>query len=98
MDIFHRCCAGLDVHKEKVVVCVRRLIDCKNHQEVRTFRTETNALLEMADWLTDQQVKHLAMESTGVYWKPIWNLFDALLKKVGYRWGCLEECGERVAE
>lgn len=78
MDILHRCCAGLDVHKQKVVVCVRKLQAGSIRQEVRTFRTETNTLLEMADWLTEEGVTHAAMESTGVYWKPIWNLLEGL--------------------
>jgi transposase len=80
VDVLHSCCAGLDVHKEIVVACVRRTIGGKVRQEVRTFRTETNALLEMADWLTDLEVSHLAMESTGVYWKPIWNLFEGVFE------------------
>jgi transposase len=80
MDILHPCCAGLDVHKEKVVACVRTLQGGKLRQEVRTFRTETNALMEMADWLTDEGVTVVAMESTGVYWKPIWNLFEGLFE------------------
>jgi transposase len=62
-----------------VVVCVRKLTTGGSvRQEVRSFRTETNALLAMADWLSDEQVTHLAMESTGVYWKPIWNLLEGL--------------------
>jgi transposase len=80
MDLLHPSCAGLDVHKEKVVACVRRVGGGKIHQEVRTFRTETNALLELADWLTDEQVTVVAMESTGVYWKPIWNLFEGVFE------------------
>src|SRR5580692_9499824 len=54
MDILYSCCAGLDVHKQKVVVCVRKLTGGVVRQEVRTFRTETNALLDMADWLTEE--------------------------------------------
>jgi transposase len=80
MDILHTSCAGLDVHKEIVVACVRRIIAGKVKEEVRTFRTETNALLELADWLTDEQVTIVAMESTGVYWKPIWNLFEGVFE------------------
>jgi len=80
MDVLHSHCAGLDVHKEKVVACVRTCRNGQTHQQVRTFRTETNALLEMADWLTDCQVTHVAMESTGVYWKPLWNLFEGLFE------------------
>ena len=80
MDILHSCCAGLDVHKEKVVVCVCKLHGGKVRQEVRTYRTETNALLQLADWLTDEQVTTVAMEATGVYWKPIWNLFESVFE------------------
>lgn len=80
MDILHTCCAGLDVHKEKVVACLRRVEGNKVHTQVRTFRTETNALMDLADWLTDEGVTHVAMESTGVYWKPIWNLFEGVFE------------------
>jgi transposase len=80
MDILYPCCAGLDLHKETVVACVRQVVGGKLRQEVRTFRTETNALLELADWLTDRGVSHVAMESTGVYWKPVWNLFEGVFE------------------
>lgn len=82
MEILHTCCAGLDVHKETVVACVRRLVEGKVRQEVRTFRTETNQLLALADWLAEEGVTHVAMESTGVYWKPIWNLFEGLFELI----------------
>ena len=82
MEILHACCAGLAVHKETVVACVRRLVEGKVRQEVRTFRTETNQLLALADWLASEGVTHVAMESTGVYWKPIWNLFEGVFELV----------------
>jgi transposase len=77
MDLLHASCAGLDVHKETVVACVRRR-DAKGkvQQQTRTFGTMTRQLLELADWLAEQAVTHVAMESTGVYWKPIWNLLE----------------------
>lgn len=77
MDLLYPCCAGLDVHKDTVVACVRRL-DAKGkvRQQTRTFGTMTGQLLGLADWLAEQGVTHLAMESTGVYWKPIWNLLE----------------------
>jgi transposase len=84
MDILYPVCAGLDVHKDTVVACVRRL-DAKGkaQRQTRTFGTMTIHLLALTDWLTEQGVTHVAMESTGVYWKPIWNLlegqFDVLL-------------------
>jgi transposase len=77
MDILYTSCAGLDVHKETVVATVRRM-DAKGkvRQQTRTFGTMTGALLELADWLAKHEVTHVAMESTGVYWKPIWNLLE----------------------
>jgi transposase len=77
MDIVYACCAGLDVHKETVVATVRRVLDNgKIRQQTRTFATMTATLLELGDWLEAEGVTHLAMESTGVYWKPIWNLLE----------------------
>ena len=80
VDTLHPCCARLDVHKQIVVACVRKSNGGKVRQEVRTFRTETNALVEMTDWLTDEGVTHVAMESTGVYWKPIWNILEGVVE------------------
>ncbi len=80
MDIVFRCCAGLDVHKETIVVCVRRVRPGANRKvesQVRTFGTMTEQILTLADWLAEQGVTHVAMESTGVYWKPVWNLLES---------------------
>ena len=77
MEILHDCCAGLDVHKKTVVACVRRVgSDGTVSSQVRTFGTMTAELLELSDWLQAQGVHHVAMESTGVYWKPIFNLLE----------------------
>jgi transposase len=77
MDILYRCCAGLDVHKKTVVACVRRLDAAGSaHQEVRSFGTMTCDLLALSDWLAEQGVQHVAMESTGVYWKPVFNILE----------------------
>ena len=65
-------CAALDVHKKTVVAAVRT----PDQQEVRTFGTMTRELLAMRDWLRDLGVTHIAMESTGVYWKPVFNLLE----------------------
>jgi transposase len=80
MDILYRCCAGLDVHKKTVVACVRR-IDAAGQarQEIRTFGTMTCDLLALSDWLAEQGVEHVAMESTGVYWKPVFNILEGRL-------------------
>lgn len=77
MEVVHRRCCGLDVHKKSVVACVL-LSDPSGppQREVRTFGTFTHELLALADWLAEQQVTHIALESTGVYWKPIWNLLE----------------------
>src|SRR4051812_21488949 len=77
MQVLHPICAGLDVHKETVVACVRRVDDRGRATEaVRTFGTMTADLLALGDWLCQAGVTHAAMESTGVYWKPVWNLLE----------------------
>jgi transposase len=77
MDILHDRCAGLDLHKKTVVACVRTVgPDGRVENQVRTFATMTADLLELADWLAGLGVRHVAMESTGVYWKPVWNLLE----------------------
>jgi len=77
MQPLYRCCAGLDVHKDTVVACVRRLDERGEAQEqVRTFGTMTESLLSLADWLAQEGVTHAAMESTGVYWKPVYHLLE----------------------
>ena len=68
--VYARCC-GLDVHKDTVVACVRLAGPAgRVEQEVRTFGTTTRALLELGDWLAEKNVAAIAMESSGVYWKP----------------------------
>ena len=78
MDVLHQCCAGLDVHKKTVVACVRRVHPAgKVTTKVKTFATMTSDLLALADWLAAQGVATLAMESTGSYWKPVFNILEA---------------------
>ena len=81
MEPVIRCCAGLDVHSATVATCVRR-IDNQGviHAEVRTFGTMTRDLLALCDWLTEEGVSHVAMESTGVFWKPIYNILEELFQ------------------
>jgi len=70
----------LDVHKDTVVACVRHAGPGGQATEhVRTFGTMTAGLLALGDWLAEQGVTHVAMESTGVYWKPVWNLLEGRL-------------------
>jgi transposase len=78
MDVVNDRCTGLDVHKKTVVACVIT----PQTKKTRTFGTMTNDLLEMCDWLTEQRVTHVAMESTGVYWKPVYNLLEVLDIKI----------------
>jgi transposase len=74
--VYARCC-GLDVHKRTISACVLlQEASGQVQQEMRRFGTMTRDLLELADWLQDQQVTHVAMESTGVYWKPVWNILE----------------------
>jgi transposase len=84
MDVVHERCAGLDVHKANVVACIRIAeAGARPRSSVRTFGTATHDLEALAKWLSSEDVTHVAMESTGVYWKPIWNVlegeFDLLL-------------------
>jgi transposase len=77
MQVVFARCAGLDVHKKTVVVTV--LLTASNGavtKETRTFSTMTAELVRLEAWLADQQVDHLALESTGVYWYPIYNLLE----------------------
>ena len=77
MEMLLRCCAGLDVHKKSVVACLRRITDSGNLEEqVSRFGTTTAELLALADWLAGHGVGQVAMESTGVYWKPVFNLLE----------------------
>src|SRR5215475_13101805 len=71
--LYPRCCA-LDVHKETVVACLRLVIDDKVVKETRTFETTTASLMALSDWLAENKCTHIAMEATGVYWKPVWHI------------------------
>jgi len=76
MEVIHSRCGGLDVHKETVVACVRLASGDKVTREVRTFETTTSGLLLLLAWLTELGCTHVAMEATGVYWKPVWNILS----------------------
>ncbi|MCL4533746.1 MAG: IS110 family transposase [Bacteroidetes bacterium] len=77
MEVTYQRCAGLDVHKKELTACVMvSTSEAGVHKEIRSFGTMTQDLLELADWLEGQGVSHVAMESTGVYWKPIYNLLE----------------------
>jgi transposase len=74
MEVLHPHCAGLDVHKQTVVACVRLATAGEVGREVRTFATTTAGLLALAEWLSESGCTHVAMEATGVYWKPVWHI------------------------
>jgi transposase len=78
METLYPCCAGLDVHKKTVVACVRCVApDGRVTKQVRSFDTFTDDLLALADWLATQGATRVALESTGVYWKPVWYILEA---------------------
>src|SRR5215212_6056497 len=78
----HQRCAGLDVHKQEVVACLRLVTQGRGHREVRRFPTTTRGLLELAAWLEAARCTIVAMEATGVYWKPVWHILDGSFELV----------------
>jgi transposase len=76
MHVVYERCAGLDVHKKNVVACVILTFREKVEQMVQTFQTTTAGLLALFAWLKSLQVTHIAMESTGIYWRPIFNVLE----------------------
>lgn len=78
MEVVYECCCGLDVHAKTVVACVIK----KGRKEIRTFATMTEELLHLGDWLTSEGCTHVAIESTGVYWKPVFNLLEGSIEVI----------------
>src|SRR5262249_51919598 len=77
MEVLYRVCCRLDVHKKTVVACLRFPgPNRKRAEAVRTFGTTTRELLRLADWLTAAGCTHIAMESTGVYWRPVSQILE----------------------
>src|SRR5271157_329302 len=74
MEILHERVAGLDVHKDSVVACVRVMSGGEAQREWRTFETTTVGLCALKEWLTAARCAQVAMEATGVYWTPIWKI------------------------
>jgi len=75
MEVLYPRYSGLHVHKDSVVARIRFVSD-PLHDEVRTFATTTSALMELNEWLSQHAVTHVALEATGVYWKPVWHLLE----------------------
>jgi transposase len=76
MEVLYPHCAGLDVHKDTVVAGVRHMANGSVRREVRTFKTTTKELLALSEWLAAEGCTHVAMEATGVYWKPVWHILS----------------------
>ncbi|EOO60144.1 hypothetical protein IKE_05995 [Bacillus cereus VD196] len=77
METLHSHCAGLDIHQKEIVVCTYiGSSDEELIKEIRTFSTMTKNLYEMLQWLEELNITHLAMESTGIYWKPVFNILE----------------------
>jgi hypothetical protein len=91
MNVVYERCAGLDVHQKSIVACVRVVAEGRVSHEVRTFSTMTSELLALADWLAACGCTHVAMESTGVFWKPVWHVLERL--RVGPKIGRAELLG-----
>jgi transposase len=72
MEVLHPRCAGLDVHRDSVVACVRLASGRQVEQQVETFGTTTSELERLSRWLASHAISHVAMEATGIYWKPVW--------------------------
>jgi transposase len=76
-DVIYRRCCGLDVHKDTIAACVRWTEETgESHKENRVFGTTTQELEKLAGWMEQHQVRQVAMESTGVYWRPVWNVLE----------------------
>ena len=74
MEVLHPHCAGLDIHKDTVVACVRHMVGGTVKREVRTFKTTTKDLMALSEWLSAERCTDVAMEATGIYWKPVWHI------------------------
>ncbi|HEX6513469.1 MAG TPA: IS110 family transposase [Chloroflexota bacterium] len=77
MDVVHPYCCGLDIHKKLIVACsITPGTDGQPHKQLRSFGTMSDDLQQLATWLAEQGVSHVAMESTGSFWKPIFNMLE----------------------
>jgi transposase len=106
MKICYAVCCGLDIHKKTVVACLRAPgPDGSRAVTVRTFGTTTRALVDLADWLAGAGCTHVAMESTGIYWRPVYQILEdrvtvllvnaAHVSKVPGRKTDVKDCGHR---
>ncbi len=89
------CCCGLDVRAKTVMTC----LVTKGRKEIRTFATMTDELLQLGDWLSSAGCTHVAIESTGVYWQPVFNILERLLTRMKttiYQLDCTDGAPERL--
>jgi len=82
MEVVHARCARLDVHQQQLAACVRIVEGGKVRREVRSFETTTAGLWALSEWLSAEGCTHVAMESTGVYWKPVWHVLESSFELV----------------
>lgn len=76
MEVLYTCCCGIDVHAKMLVAC----LITEGRKETRTFSTMTDDLLRLLDWLTAEGCRQVAIESTGVYWRPVFNILEGSLE------------------
>src|ERR1044072_8336459 len=76
MDVLHARCCGLDVHKNSIAACVLVRESGRVQKHQRRFGAMTQELRELITWVRQFAVTHVAMESSGVYWKPVWNILE----------------------
>lgn len=77
METLFQCVLGLDIHKRMILACLRRVSPTGSvEEEIRTYGTMTRDLKQLRDWISEEGVTHVAMESTGVFWKPVWNVLE----------------------
>jgi transposase len=82
MEVVRPNCAGIDVHARRVMACSRVVSETGINREVRTYGTGTRALQRLREWLQSRGCTHVAMESTGVYWKPVWHVLEGAFELV----------------
>ena len=83
MQVVYSKCAGLDVHQKTVVACAMTAKESRGwNKEIKTFGTMTTDLLALSDWLRERECTHIAMESTGEYWRPVFNILSANLEVI----------------
>lgn len=82
MEVLHRRCVGLDVHSRTVVACMRVAQESEVSYAIETFGTTTPELFRLRDWLEEHECTHGVMESTGVYWKPVWHVLEGAVELI----------------